>query len=125
MQIEEYERYLNMMNQWLILAQEGKRLDRFIVRQGWRKVAIYGMSIYGRHTIRDLKKTDCAVVCGIDRKRMAPCEGVQILEPTDCLPQADAVINTVLHRHQEIVRDLQKLIACPVVSLEDVVFGSY
>lgn len=125
MQIEEYDRYLNMMNQWLILAQEGKRLDRFIARQGWQKIAIYGMSIYGRHTIRDLKKTSCMVVCGIDRRKMGPCEGVEILEPTDQLPQADVIINSVLHRHQEIVRDLQKLTECPVVSLEDVVFGSY
>lgn len=69
MQIEEYEQYLNMMNQWLILTQEGKRLNRFIAGQGWHKIAVYGMSIYGRHAIRDLKKTDCTVVCGIDRKR--------------------------------------------------------
>lgn len=125
MRIEDYERYLNMMNQWLILAQEGKSLERFIMRQGWQRIAIYGMSIYGRHTIRDLKKTDCTVVCGIDRKRMSPYEGVEILEPTDQLPQIDVVINAVLHRHQEVERDLQKVISCPVVSLEDVVFGSY
>lgn len=125
MQIEDYERYLNMMNQWLILAQEGKSLERFIVRKGWQRIAIYGMSIYGRHAIRDLKKADCIVVCGIDRKKMSPYEGVVILEPTDQLPQIDVVINAVLHRHQEVDRDLQKVLSCPVVSLEDVVFGSY
>lgn len=125
MQMEECEQYLNMMNQWLILAQEGKSLERFIVRQGWQRIAVYGMSIYGRHVIRDLKKTECMVVCGIDRKKMCPYEGVEILEPTDRLPQVDAVVNTVLHRHKEIVLDLQKVILCPVVSLEDVVFESY
>lgn len=125
MQMEEYERYLNMMNQWLILLQEGKSLERFIERQGWQRIAVYGMSIYGRHVIRDLKKTECTVVCGIDRKKMCPYEGVEILEPTDRLPRVDAVVNTVLHRHKEIVRDLQKVILCPVVSLEDVVFESY
>lgn len=56
---------------------------------------------------------------------MSPYEGVEILEPTARLPQMDVVINAVLHRHQAIVRDLQKVISCPVVSLEDVVFGSY
>lgn len=67
MQIEEYEQYLNMMNQWLILTQEGKRLNRFIAGQGWHKIAVYGMSIYGRHAIRDLKKQTaqlCAVLIG-------------------------------------------------------------
>lgn len=125
MRTEEYEQYLNMMNQWLILAQEGKSLNRFLIRQGWQKVAVYGMSIYGRHVIRDLKEEDCTVVCGIDRKKMSSYEGVHIYEPTIRLPQTDVVINTVLHRHQEIVRDLQQVVSCPVVSLEDVVFGSY
>ncbi len=125
MQAEEYERYLDMMNQWLILSQEGKRIDRFIRNQGWQSVAIYGMAIYGRHVIRDLKKTDCTVAYGIDRKKMDRYEGIEILQPINQLPDVDVIINSVLHRHDEIAGVLQKIVSCPVVSLEDVVFGSY
>ena len=125
MHVAEYEQYLTMMNQWFILAHEGKGIDRFIRKQGWQSVAVYGMAIYGRHVIRELKKTSCIVVYGIDRKKMEQYEGIRILKPTDHLPDVDVVINSVIHRHGEIMGDLIDIILCPVVSLEDVVFGSY
>ena len=56
---------------------------------------------------------------------MEQYEGIRILKPTDHLPDVDVVINSVIHRHGEIMGDLKDIILCPVVSLEDVVFGSY
>lgn len=125
MRIEECKRYLDMMNQWLILEQEGKRIDKFIKTQGWCKVAVYGMAIYGRHVIRELKKTDCMVVYAIDQKKIDDYEGVKVWKPTDSLPKADVVINSVIHEHDIIAAEIHSIVLCPVVSLEDIVFGSY
>lgn len=125
MRAEEYKRYLDMMNQWLILEQEGKRIDRFIKKQGWIKVAVYGMAIYGRHIIRDLKSSDCAVVYAVDQKKMDDYDGVKVWRPRDPLPQADVLINSVIHEHSKIVEEMSDIILCPIVNLEDVVFESY
>ena len=43
-QIERYKCYLDMMNQWLILLQEKKSICSYIEKEGWRFVAVYGMS---------------------------------------------------------------------------------
>lgn len=123
--IEEYRRYLDMMNQWLILEQEGKRLDRFLKAHGWHKVAVYGMAIYGRHIIRELKESDCRVIYAVDQKRMDEYEGVKIWRPTELLPEADVVINSVIHEHDIIAEEMRNVVSCPVVSLETVVFESY
>lgn len=125
MLIEEYKRYLDMLNQWLILEQEGKRINRYIEKQGWHKVAVYGMSIYGRHIIRELKTADCKVMYAIDQKRMDDYEGVKIWKPTDSLEKVDVVINSVIHEHDKIAEEMYSILLCPVISLEDVVFKSY
>lgn len=125
MLVEDYKRYLDMMNQWLILGQEGKRLDRYLKDCDWCKIAIYGMSIYGRHIIRELSDTECIVIYAIDRKGMDDYRGVKVLKPTDFLPEVDVVINSVIHEHERIVEDIKSIIQCPIVSLEDVVFESY
>lgn len=122
---EDYRRYLNMMNQWLILGQEGKHLDKFLKEHGWYKIAVYGMAIYGRHIIREMQNTDCVVEYAIDRKRMEDYYGVKVLKPTDSLSEVDVVINSVIHDHDRIAREMYNIFHCPIVSLEDVVFESY
>ena len=124
-QIERYKCYLDMMNQWLILLQEKKSICSYIEKEGWRFVAVYGMSIYGRHVIRELKNTDCIVAYGIDRKAIGEYEGIKILKPVKGLPKVDVVINAVIHEHDDIRKNLQDIVSCPIISLEDIVFESY
>lgn len=125
MQIEQYRQYLDMMNQWLILKQEGKSIEPYLRKKEYRSVAVYGMAIYGRHVIRELQGTAIKVLYGIDQKEMRPYRGVDVLHPMVALPEVDAIINTVLHQHMEIKRDLTKMVDCPIESLEDIVYESY
>ncbi len=117
--------YLNMMNQWLILKQEGKGIDRYLKKHGYCNIAVYGMAIYGRHVIRELQESDVKILYGIDRKKMEPYKTIEVLQPVEGMPYVDAVINTVLHDHIHIKSHLAELLNCSIVSLEDVIFESY
>lgn len=119
------KRYLDMMNQWFILKQEGKSIDRYLKKKGYCKVAIYGMAIYGRHVVRELRNKDIVIAYGIDRKKMEPYYGIEVVNPTGRLPDADVIINTVLHDQNSVIAALKQITDIPVVSLEDVVFESY
>lgn len=79
MRIEQYRQYLDMMNQWLILKQEGKSIGEYLKKSQYSSVAIYGMAIYGRHTIRELEDTDITIAYGIDMKKMKPYKGIEVL----------------------------------------------
>lgn len=125
MRIEQYRQYLDMMNQWLILKQEGKSIGEYLKKSQYSSVAIYGMAIYGRHTIRELEDTDITIAYGIDMKKMKPYKGIEVLQPTGKLPPADLIINTVIHENAAIAEVLVKLTSVPVISLEDIVFGAY
>lgn len=125
MKPEQSAQYLDMMDQWLILKQEEKSIDRYIRRRGWHFVAVYGMAIYGRHVIRELERTDLEIVYCLDRRKMEPYRGIKVLEPIGKLPSADVIINTVLYDHVNIKSYLAKITDIPVVCLDDVVFESY
>ena len=125
MSIDQYRQYLDMMNQWLILKQEGKNIAKYLRKKGYSSVAIYGMAIYGRHVVRELTGTDITIAYGIDWKKMKPYEGVEVLQPNDKLPFADVIINTVIHENAGIAVALAKLTKVPMISLEEVIFESY
>ena len=118
-------RYLDMMNQWIILKQEGKSITSYIGKQGWRLIAVYGMGIYGRHIVRELEGTNCIVAYGIDRKVEGEYKGIKIFKPSGYLPEADVVINSVIYEQNNIEISICGTISCPLVSLEDIIFSSY
>lgn len=118
-------RYLNMMNQWLILKQEGKGIDRYLKKCGYSTVAVYGMAIYGRHVIRELQESDIKVVYGIDRRVMDAYMNIEVIQPAEGMPPVDIIINTALRDHTNIKTNLAQLTSSPVVSLEDIIFESY
>ncbi len=125
MQVEQYRQYLDMMNQWLILRQEGKNIGEYLKKKGYQAVAVYGMAMYGRHVIRELSGRDITISYGIDRKKMKPYKDIKVLQPTEKLPSTDIIINTVIHENANIAAALANLTDIPVVSLEEIVFGSY
>ncbi len=125
MDIDRNKLYLDMLNQWLIIKQEGRSVGSYIEKCGWQSVAIYGMGIYGRHIIRELKGTKCRILYGIDRQKIDVYEGIKILNPAERLPEVDIVINSVIHEQDDIAKHLKTIISCPVVSLEEIVYASY
>lgn len=47
-----------------------------------------------------------------------------MLKPDDTLPDVDAIIVTAFFFFDEIEQELEDKIDCPIISIEDVVYGS-
>lgn len=123
--ISHEKRYLNVMHQWLILKEENMLLSDLLKSYHIKCVAIYGMSILGRHIIRELEGSDITVSYGIDQKSMGIYKNVIVYKPDVELSKVDAVINTVVWAHEEIAQMLTDKLGCPVLNLEDLVFDRY
>ena len=109
------------MNQWIIDKQNGKDLREFFLENGYKEIAIYGMSYLGERLLDELDGTDIAVKYAIDRNAdniYAPCE---VVKPDDILSSVDAIIVTPVFYFDEIERQLVPKVNCPVISLEDVI----
>lgn len=111
-----------LMNQWVKVKQEGKNLSTYFVKNGYKKIAIYGMSYAGETLVDELKDTDIKVVYGIDKKADSIYSDIEIVSLEDELEDVDAVVVTAITFFDEIEENLSDKVDCPIISLEDVLY---
>lgn len=111
-----------MMNQWVKVKQEGKNLASYFEKNGYKKIAIYGMSYAGAALIDELKGTQVCVVYGIDKNADSIYADVDVVSMKDHLTEVDAIVVTAITFFDEIEEALNSKIDCPILSLEDILY---
>ena len=111
-----------MMNQWVLVKQKGKNLSTYFENNGYKEIAIYGMSYAGETLISELKGTNTKVAYGIDQRCDRLYTEVDIVSADDELEEVDAIVVTAITFFEEIEEKLNKKVTCPIISLEDVLY---
>lgn len=111
-----------MMNQWVQVKQEGKKLADYLGEHGYKTIAIYGMSYAGETLINELKGTDINILYGIDKKADSLFSAIKLISLEDELEDVDAIIVTAITFFDEIEEKLSKKVSCPIISLEDILY---
>lgn len=111
-----------MMNQWVTIKQEGKNLADYFEKQGYKTIAIYGMSYVGERLLEELKGSDIQVKYGIDKNAGNIFLDVNIVTMEDELETVDAIVVTPIFFFNDIEEELSKKIDYPIISLEDVLY---
>lgn len=111
-----------MMNQWVKVKQKGKNLSEYFDANGYKKIAIYGISYAGETLVDELKGTPIEVAYGIDRNADSICSDLDIVSMEDDLAEVDAIVVTAISFFNEIEGQLSQKIACPIISLEDILY---
>ena len=111
-----------MMNQWVKVKQEGKNLVSYFEKNGYRKIAIYGMSYAGETLADELKGSGITVAYGIDKRADSIYADVNIMSLDDKLESVDAVVVTAVTFFEEIEEQLLEKVDCPIISLEDILY---
>lgn len=111
-----------MMNEWVRVKQEGKNLDSYFNRNGYHKIAVYGMSYAGETLINELKGTDIEVAYGIDRNADSIYADIDVVVPENVQNDVDAVVVTAIAFYDEVEEMLSRNVSCPVISLEDILY---
>lgn len=111
-----------MMNQWVQVKQEGKKLADYLYEQGYRNIAIYGMSYAGETLVNELRGSNINILYGIDKKSDSLYSDIEIISLEDELKDVDAIIVTAITFFDEIEEKLSPKIHCPVISLEDILY---
>lgn len=121
------EKHLSMfltMNQWVKIRQEGKTISSYFERNGYKRIAIYGMSYMGETLLEELRQTEIEVCYAIDRNKRRNVNDVPVYSMKDMLDQTDAIIVTAITCFDEIRDALEKKVTCPIISLEDIIYES-
>lgn len=111
-----------MMNQWVKVKQEGKNLSSYFEKNGYKRIAVYGMSYAGETLVDELRDTAVTIVYGIDKNAASMYADVDIVFMEDDLEPVDAIVVTAITFFNEIEYELSKKVDCPVISLEDILY---
>lgn len=111
-----------MMNQWVKVKQEGKNLSAYFEKNGYKKIAIYGMSYAGETLVDELKETEVQIAYAIDKNANSIYSDINIITMDDNLEDVDAIVVTAITFFDEIEEQLQSKISCPIISLEDILY---
>lgn len=120
--VDKFRSYYNMLNQWLILKQEGKTLESYFINNGYKTMAIYGMGEMGNRLYDELKGASIQVKYAIDKETANTYSELEVLDPEDNLPEVDVIIVSAIFAFNEIEENLTGKFSCPIISLEDVVY---
>lgn len=111
-----------MMNQWVKVKQSGKNLSAYFEQNGYKKIAIYGMSYAGETLLEELSGSSIEVAYGIDKRAEHIYADVDIVTMDDMLGDVDAIVVTAVTFFDAIEEALAEKIDCPVISLEDILY---
>lgn len=111
-----------MMNQWVKVKQEGKNLSSYFQRNGYKKIAIYGMSYAGETLLDELRESETQVAYGIDQNSENLYSDIDIFSVEDSLEEVNAVVVTAIKFFDEIEEVLSGKLSCPIISLEEILY---
>lgn len=80
------------------------------------------MSYVGETLVEELKNSDIIIAYGIDQKAESIYPDVEVVFADDKLEEVDAVVVTAITFFDEIVEKLSTKVACPILSLEDILY---
>lgn len=122
--IDKFKSYYNMLNQWLMLKQEGKSLESYFVDNDIKTIAIYGMGEMGNRLYDELINSDSVEIkYAIDANAANAYSEIDVLDIEEYLPEVDMVIVTAIFAYDEIVEKLSDKGDFRIISLEDVVYS--
>lgn len=119
-----FEAYFYLLEQWLTLKEEGKSIIPFLEERNYHKIAIYGMSKIGNHLYEELKKSEIEISYFIDRNPKAVLSWLPVYQPSDDLPETDAIIVTPVSDYENIRQTLFLKTNAEIISLKDVIEGA-
>ena len=120
--VDKFKSYYNMLNQWLLLKQEGKSLVKYFEDKGYKSIAIYGMGEIGNRLYDELKKSNIEVKYAIDKNATNTYSDIKVCELEDDLAPVDVIIVTAIFAFDEIEKKLTEVVNYPIISLEDIIY---
>ncbi|MBQ6995895.1 MAG: hypothetical protein IJN64_15655 [Lachnospiraceae bacterium] len=111
-----------MMNRWVKIKQDGKCLESYFIQNGYKNIAVYGMSYVGETLLNELYNSEVKIMYGIDKNTYEICSDINIVLPEDVTDEVDAIIVTAISFFDEIKENLRDSISCPILSLEDILY---
>lgn len=123
--IDKFKSYYNMLNQWLYIKQDNRNLEEYFKKNNYKRIAVYGLGEMGSRLVDELKNTEIELVYGIDKNVdnvFCDITAYSVDDIEDVSDKVDVVIVTAIFAYDEIEEQLNDILNCDIISLEEVVY---
>lgn len=111
-----------MYNQWMTTKQQGKSIITYFKENGYKEIAIYGMSYVGERVLEELKDSEINVKYAIDKKADSIYMDIEVITPDDVFDDVDVIVVTSNYYFDAIEEMLMEKVDCPIINFEDILY---
>lgn len=122
--LDKYTNFYIILDYWLKLYEDNKTIDMYFKQRGYKKIAVYGMGVLGKHLEKQLCEKDISIEYVIDKGMFLQGNYIMKMdEVKNNLPNVDVIVVTAIMEFENIERQLKTYMECPIISLEEVVLS--
>lgn len=122
---DKFHLYYELLNDWLELKQEGKKIDSYFENNKYKKIAVYGRGKIAEHLIKELENADVKIVYFIENGKVLKSNGEREEKQglTEIFSDIDAIIITPIFAKEQIEKMLREdwKINMPIISMDEVI----
>lgn len=119
-----YFQWYKTLYQWLLIRQDKVDIADYFRKNGYQRVAVYGMGELGRLFLKELCDSDIEIPYVIDQNaKSISVPGVKTVELKEVKKDVDVIVVSVVDKYEAIKADIEQTVKVPVLSLDDVVFS--
>ena len=122
MKVEKFRMYFNLMERWLTLHEEGRRIPQILNERGFSTIALYGLGKIGKHVVCEVEDSGIEILYAIDRSMAGFYGKIPVKKFEENLPEVDAIIVTAVYDFDAIEKMLAERVKYPVISLEEILY---
>lgn len=109
-----------VLDQWLKICQDGRRLEEYFIKNKYQNIAIYGMECLGQHLVKELRDSGIKIAYVIDNMDNDLYLDITRVTEKDELVKVDAVVITTLVGFDAVCDVLSQKLDCPMIAIEDI-----
>ena len=119
--VKKFKQYYDILLGWLEIKQSGKSLVDYFIKNQYQNIVIYGMGELGVKLYNELKDTEVTIVCAIDKGGAYENIDIEVKEVGELISGVDVIVVTPAFAFDDIEKELEEYMACPIISIEDVI----
>lgn len=120
--VNKFKEYYNILNQWLLIRQEGMDLSKYFADNNISSIAIYGMGELGNRLYAELKRSTVDVKYVIDQNVETVLPDIKVVGKDEAFPKVDVIVVTPVFAFEMIQEELKNKTDIKLISLEDIVY---
>ncbi len=121
MRINKMSEYFELMNEWMYKLEDNKSISTYFIKNGFKKIAVYGYGHMTKHLLFQLQNTEIEVLYVIEQNKPKNTIPHLTLNLEDKLGAVDAIVVTPFIEYIQIKRNIMKRINCPIISIKEVI----